>query len=205
MSQFEENPRAKDFDTAVSSQKSRSRGCLWIIVFGGILAVIGCVALCLGVFAFLLSMGREPYQMAVDKVTQDANVKEKLGEPIEVASWFPQGSVNVTKDQGDANLTFQIRGPNGKASVNVVARRISGKWGLTSLDVTYPDGNRQLIDVSGDGDAELDAPRWQPGGSSSGEPAVPAGTDDTQATDSSSGAEAASPSLDIKIPDLPQL
>jgi len=201
MSQFQENPWSKDFDTAVPSQRSRSRGCLWIFVFIGVLVVIGCVALCLGVFALLLRMGQEPYQMAVDKVTTDAQVKEKLGEPIEVASWFPQGSVNLTNDQGDANLTFQIRGPKGKASVNVVARRIAGKWGLTSLDVTYPDGSRQPIDVTEDGDSELDAPRWQP----EGEPAQPASPETGQPEATSEGPEATSPSLDIKIPDLPKM
>lgn len=205
MNQFEENPWSKDLDTAVPSQRSRSRGCLWIIGLISVLVVIGCIALCLGVFTLVLSMGKEPYQMAIARVTQDPEVKEKLGEPIEVASWFPQGSVSVTNDQGDANLTFQIRGPKGKASVNVVARRISGKWGLTSLDVTYPDGSRQLIDVSGEGDTELDAPRWQPGGDSPTEPAEPAASGDTQAKDSASGEEPPSPSLDIKIPDLPKM
>jgi hypothetical protein len=201
MSQFQENPWSKDFDATVPTQRSRSRGCLWILVFIGVLVVIGCVALCLGVFALLLRMGQEPYQMAVDKVTKDAQVKGQLGEPIEVASWFPRGSVNLTNDHGDANLTFQIRGPKGKASVNVVARKITGKWGLTSLDVTYPDGSRQPIDVSEDGDSEMDAPRWQP----EEEPAQPASSETGQSEAPSRDDEAPSPSLDIKIPDLPKM
>lgn len=204
MSQFQENSRSNDFGETVPPERSQRRGCLWILVFVGALVIIGCVALCLGVFAVLLSMGREPYQMAVRMVTQDAQVKEKLGEPIEVASWFPQGSVHVQNDQGDANLTFQIRGPQGKATVNVVARKIKGKWGLTSLDVTFLDGTRQSIDVSAEGDSELDAPQWQPGTQvpmeSQSEGAEPSPPKDQPGEEGP-----APPSLEVKIPEVPNL
>ncbi|HOA52690.1 MAG: cytochrome c oxidase assembly factor Coa1 family protein [Thermogutta sp.] len=205
MSQFEENSRSRDFGETVPPERSQRRGCLWILVFVGVLVIIGCVALCLGVFAVVLSMGKEPYQMAVRLVTQDAQVVEKLGKPIEVASWFPQGSIHVRGDQGDANLTFQIRGPQGKATVNVVARRIKGKWGLTSLDVTYPDGTRQPIDVSAEGDSELDAPQWQPGAQVPTESTQPAGEEPSQSEDQGREEGPAPPSLEVKIPELPKL
>jgi len=205
MSQFEENPWSKDADTTFSPKRSQRRGCLWIFIFVGVLVLIGCVALCLGVFALVLQLGKEPYQMAVNKVTQDAQVKEKLGEPIEVASWFPLGSVNIRNDQGDANLTFQIRGPKGKATVNVVARRIARKWGLTSLDVTYADGTRQSIDVSGEGDSEMDAPRWQPEEPVPMEPPKPENAETTDSEEKQGRDETKPPSLDVTIPELPKL
>ena len=205
MNQIPENPWSKEFDTTVSPQKSQRRGCLWIFIFIGVLVLIGCVALCLGVFALVLQLGKEPYEMAVNKVKQDAQVKEKLGEPIEVAGWFPQWSVNVKNDQGAANLTFQIRGPKGKATVNVVARRIGGKWGLTSLDLTYADGTRQSIDVSGEGSTEMDAPRWQPDVPAPMEPPKPENGEATQSEEKQSGEEKNPPALDVKIPELPKL
>lgn len=206
-------PAARSDEQATRARQRR--GCLWFFIFAAILLLVALIALWLIIMALAAKKGGEPYRIALTAVQDDAQVKQRLGEPIRSASWLPQGSINVSDDRGDANLTFRVQGPKGKATVNALARRIGGQWGLTSLTVTYPDGEREVIDVSGAGGSELEAPRWQPAGeppagpapgpssqegASSAEEAAPAG----EIPESTPATEAAPPSLELKIPEVPQ-
>lgn len=175
--------------------------------WGWILAAIGTLVLLVAAVVIVIAItmiGRragEALHLAMQKIRQDPAVVERLGEPIQVASWFPTGSVHTSGDRGEANLTFSIRGPNGKAVVQLLARRIAGKWALTSLEVTFPDNERHTVDVAGEGDADLDAPRWQAGASAEGERAgglqAPAQAPSLPSPDVSIPA----PSVDIKVPE----
>lgn len=188
------------------------QGCLRFVIFAAILVL---VALCFIIPRLVAKKGGEPYRMALTAVQDDPQVKQRLGEPIRSASWLPQGSIDVSDDWGDANLTFRVQGPKGKATVNVLARRIAGQWGLTSLTVTYPDGQRQQIDVSESGGSELEAPRWQPGAESPAGPAAGPSPEESpsntvegapagQTPQSTPATEPAPPSLELKIPEVPQ-
>jgi len=163
--------REDEFSQDVSLPRRRhTSGCgcvtaiLAVIGLVVVLVILLCAGIILGVGVFGMR-ALPPYQTALKKVQNDPQVREKLGEPIESASWIPLGSFKVENDSGSANLTFKVSGPKGKAEVNVIARMIAGKWGLTTLTVTYADGTRQELDVSDTGDDEMDAPKWAPGAS----------------------------------------
>ena len=102
----------------------------------------------------------EPYQMALEQAKKDAQVVERLGEPIN-DTWRVGGEVFVEGDRGEANLNFELVGPKGKASARTQARRIEGKWGLTTLEVTFDDGQRISVETAAHEGME-DAPAWPP-------------------------------------------
>ncbi|GAB4129781.1 MAG: hypothetical protein Kow0040_06480 [Thermogutta sp.] len=202
--------REDEFSQDVSlPRRQHSSGCGCITA---ILAVIGLVVvlailLCAGIFLGVGVLGMRslsPYKTALQKVQNDPQVREKLGEPIEAASWIPMGSVKVENNSGSANLTFKVRGPKGQAEVNVIGRMIAGTWGLTTLTVTYPDGTRQELDVSDTGNEEMDAPQWAPGGGAEG---APAGNEINSAAPPDSNQKddepAPGPEINLEVPAVP--
>ena len=139
------------------------RNWLWfvpLVLLGlGVLCASCCGGILLTVFGVLRSS--EPYVMALEQVQNDPKVIERLGEPIEPASWAPSGNIHVSNGRGDASLRFDVKGPRGTAHVSTQARRIDGQWGLTTLEVTFDDGTRLSLDTGTD-DALDDAPPWTP-------------------------------------------
>lgn len=103
----------------------------------------------------------EPYKMALQQVQQDAQVVERLGNPVTDAEWFPTGNVNEEGDRGTATLHFAVAGPNGNAQVIAQARRVDAQWGLTMLNVTFGDGERLSLDTRSESGLG-DAPVWSP-------------------------------------------
>jgi len=145
------------------AQRRSSRGCLWLIVAIPVILILVCGGIFGGIFVLVVGTIRssEPYQMALEQVQRDPQVIERLGEPIEDATVFPTGNVNVANDRGTANLQFAVKGPKGRADVSTQARRAGGKWGLTKLDVTFGDGQRASLDTEPEG-GPGDAPTWPP-------------------------------------------
>ena len=140
-----------------------ARNWLWFIPTGCLAVLLVCGGLCAGV-AFW-GVGRikhlEPYKMAFAQVRNDAQVIERLGQPIEDATLVPSGEVNFQNDRGDANFGFKVAGPNGRANVRAQARLIDGIWGLSTLEVTFDDGQRISLPVGADAGLD-DAPMWSP-------------------------------------------
>lgn len=100
----------------------------------------------------------DAYRMGLEKVQQDPTVLAQLGEPIRTVNWFPGGILEADR----ADLHFPIVGPKGRAQIGLQARRLSGTWGLASLEVTFSDGKRHSIDTSEAGGLD-EAPKWSPG------------------------------------------
>jgi len=105
----------------------------------------------------------EPYKLAWEEVRYHPRVVEKLGEPIEEAS-FPTGQFHIENGSGEARLFFQIRGPKGTADVESDCRRVQGEWGGT-VTVKFPDGERLPLQI-GSPRALSGAPLFTPGGES---------------------------------------
>lgn len=84
--------------------------------------------------------GSEPYVMALDRVRNDAEVQEALGEPIKEASFMPMGNFEQKNDSGKAEFQFDVAGPKGKAHVKTRAVMDSGKWTTTELEVDVVGG-----------------------------------------------------------------
>lgn len=141
------------------------RNWLWVVPSGCLLMLLLLVLCCAGIFGGLLytMKSSEPYQMALEQVRTNPKVIESLGEPIQEVGWFPSGSVEIENDRGDARFDFDIAGPKGKGHVRTQARRIAGKWGLTTLEVTGPDGQRVPLETApAEAGGMEDAPRWKP-------------------------------------------
>jgi hypothetical protein len=102
----------------------------------------------------------EPYKAAWGRVQNDPQVIAQLGQPIHEVWLPPSGSVYGE----NANLTFKIEGPKGRAAVQADARRFAGKWELRVLNVTFADQKRISIDTASGEAGEGDAPRWTPSG-----------------------------------------
>lgn len=130
------------------------------LVYGTVLVLV-CAGLGAGfVYAkFGAIRASEPYRMALEQVQKDPQVVQQLGEPVEDITWLPGGLIE--KECGTANLHFTVAGPKGRAQVGTQARCINGTWGLVTLDVNLPNGQRKSLDT---GDAGPDeAPKWSPG------------------------------------------
>lgn len=126
-------------------------GCFGFLICGGLLAV----AIVFGVFKLIKTS--TPYQLAVARAKADPQVIAALGTPIE-EGLIPTGNVNVNNGSGNANLQIPISGPNGKATIHVVATEQSSTWTIKDIDVTV-DGAAQPIKLS---PAAPDAPAEQP-------------------------------------------
>lgn len=149
-----------------------SRNWLWFVPLLFVLLFLLCAGLCVGVIgtAFVTLKHSEPYRVALERVQQDPQVIQRLGEPIREASWVPVGEVHTEDGGGSANLSFRVAGPKGEADVRTEARRRGGQWETTVLEVTFPDGKRLSLDVGGDDEA----PKFQGGNSPKLNPNGPA-------------------------------
>jgi hypothetical protein len=124
-----------------------ARNWWWVLL----LIILACFALCGGVLYKLIwfdaasRRASDPYQMAMKVLSEDVQVTEKLGEPIQ-DTWSNAGYINETGDSGEAKFFFPVSGSKEGVvgRVEVFARRIDGKWGLTVLKVIFPD---EEIDV----------------------------------------------------------
>jgi hypothetical protein len=136
----------------------------------------------------------EPYRMALTRVRQDVHVVERLGEPIRDTEWFPTGGTTSEGDRLEARYNFTISGPKGSADVSTVARCIEDQWGLTTLDVRFPDG-RHSVRV-GSGEDLQAAPKFSP--------QAPPESPETKQDDSGPGDSVGpAPDINIDIPGVP--
>jgi Cytochrome oxidase complex assembly protein 1 len=102
------------------------------------------------------------YITALNEIRKDPTVIEKLGEPIETVRIFPGGRVESTGNGEQASFFFDVAGPKGSASVNVISRMVDGTWGFTKVELTFEDQKRidlaqKLQQAAGD-----DTPRFDP-------------------------------------------
>ena len=143
----------------------------WFVPTAVLVPILICAGVCAGFFGVVVAAlkSSEPYQTALKRVQADPQVIERLGQPIRDASWVPSGSVNIRNGGGNANLMFKVAGPKGSASVRTEARRIQGKWGTTTLEVTFAGEKPIPLDT---GASDEDAPKFHPSGGSPG-PSAP--------------------------------
>lgn len=109
-----------------------------LVVIGlPICACGGCIAVAfLGATGMMTSS--EPYQTALESARSNDLVIEKLGEPIEETS-IPQGSINLSDDSGDCDLTIPIKGPNGSGTIRVRGTKSGGVWTYDEIVVEIGD------------------------------------------------------------------
>ncbi len=133
-----EPPRA-----AAAPRQQGRRGCLWIAIPAGcvvILLVCGGfgAALFFGVMAALKNS--EPYQRAIDLAQANPEVRQTLGEEI-TPGWAISGSINVSNDQGDVDMTIPLSGSQGSGQVRIRGRKANGRWNYDQIEFTDSAGN----------------------------------------------------------------
>lgn len=134
-------------DHPVPVSRGSNRGWLWIAIL--IVLVGGCVASisCGGIFALVFGILRNstPYQMALSEVQDDERLQDRLGEPIVEASWFPTGNISRGGGRGNASLSFDVSGPEGRATIYVDAQMEAGRWRLTRLEADIQHRERLTL------------------------------------------------------------
>jgi hypothetical protein len=88
------------------------------------------------------------YKQAMAKATEDLQVREQIGEPVQSA-WILRGQLHVNGRSGDADLSIPISGPRGEGLIRAVAYKTEGVWRFTYLQVciTGQSGNIDLLSV----------------------------------------------------------
>jgi len=82
---------------------------------------------------------------ALDLAKANPQVVERLGEPLEIG-WLMSGNISFENDEGSADYSIPISGPNGKGKLFVEAYREDSEWVFEELFVRI-DGDR--IDLVG--------------------------------------------------------
>src|SRR5690242_14104430 len=103
------------------------RNWFWAVPVGCLVPFVCCCGgpLLLGYFAMLSIKSSEPYKEAVARAQESKAVEDALGTPIQV-SFVVQGTINVTNDGGDADLTIPLFGPKGAGVLHVVGTKAAG-------------------------------------------------------------------------------
>jgi hypothetical protein len=123
-----------------------------------------------GIFAGVMYVGAQrkinskPYQIALDVVKNSKRVQDKLGTPVEHASWFPGGELNdASPERANAKFYFQVSGPKGSAQVNVEAHAVKADdWGIDVLQVDLDNGSSDKVSLKDEIKVVDDAPPFVP-------------------------------------------
>lgn len=122
-----------------------TRNWKWLIAA----AVVGGVAL---VAAFVFSLlgalrSSDAFKGAVARVNASPAAVEVLGTPIEPGLFF-SGHIQVSGGgSGKADLAIPVKGPNGDATIYVVATKSAGEWRFDRLVVEVA-ATKARIDLS---------------------------------------------------------
>lgn len=122
------------------------RNWIWVVPGCGCLGLILVVVFGLGAAFFGVKSVFEsssPYKHAVELAKTNPEIVELLGEPIETDGMM-NGNISVQNDSGSANFSVPLKGPNGKATLVVLAERFDGEWVYEGLYVTIKESQERI-------------------------------------------------------------
>jgi hypothetical protein len=114
-------------------------GCLTgIVLLGGFVVVL---------FAVIMATFRssDVYKQAIARAESDPQVRELIGEPMRQQGLIT-GQLNVSGNEGSADMSIPIAGPRGKGFIGFVAAKNSGVWRFSRLQVNVT-GQASPIDL----------------------------------------------------------
>lgn len=120
---------------------SSNKRLLWVIPAG----CLGMTFCCGGLFVVIAGVvfgaikSSDVYTEAVKRATEDAQVKQVLGEPVE-PGYLPRGDIKINNDSGSANLIIPLSGPRGSATLYAEATKTAGRWNYSRLEVVPATG-----------------------------------------------------------------
>jgi len=84
-----------------------------------------------------------PYETGMENLLKNELVIDQLGEPIETNGMF-QGNINYENDNGTADLKIPVKGPNGEATLLIIAEKTGDNWTYQTMKVTFEDSNEEV-------------------------------------------------------------
>jgi hypothetical protein len=117
----------------------------WIKLLAGVFLFF--LLLGFGIFALVMGAIRSSYAAteSVLRAQSSPLIVQLLGSPIK-EGWFVGGSINVTTDAGDADLSVPISGPKGEGTIYVTGHKSAGTWSYSQMLVAIK-GNSEKIDL----------------------------------------------------------
>jgi hypothetical protein len=122
-----------------------SRNWKWFLPVGCLLPILFCGGFITTIFIVVFGAikSSEPYQHALVQARANPAVIAALGTPIEPGT-FPSGTINIINSSGNADLTIPIAGPNGSATIYVIATKSAGQWTYTTLEVQPANSTNRI-------------------------------------------------------------
>lgn len=71
-------------------------------------------------------------------VAADPRVVSEVGNPVTADPDSVGGNLRIDRDEGEANLRFDLGGPRGRTQVRVNAERVNGVWKLETVNLSAP-------------------------------------------------------------------
>ncbi len=119
--------------------KKRTNWLLWLLL--GAMVVVGLPILaCAGIAWVGYGAVKAPVNAAVAALNADPQITAKLGTPITAGSSLDISNYNNDNGNGSAELSFNVSGPNGSASVEGSMALTAGTWRPEQLLVRCDDG-----------------------------------------------------------------
>jgi hypothetical protein len=112
-----------------------SRNWKWIVPVGCLTPILVCggfLTLIL-VFVFGLIRSSEPYTHSLEAARANPGLREAIGAPME-PDFLVTGSIETSGPSGTAELAYGLTGPDGEATVYVIARKQAGQWEYRTLE-----------------------------------------------------------------------
>ncbi len=118
---------------------------VWKIVIILLLAVVllvgGCVLTCIWGSVAFTGLVMQPINAFVEEANTDTRITERLGSPVELVPFAESGQFSSNSVNDRADITFQMKGPNGTATANGKMEKVNGTWRSLDMTVTFSDGS----------------------------------------------------------------
>jgi hypothetical protein len=127
----------------------------WVVPAGGCLVVICVFFFFVGSMFFgLTSMLKEsgPYQTAVELASENDEVIQLLGEPLEMGTMM-KGNINYNNGDGKVHFSIPISGSKSSGDVLVIGTKTGdADWVYETLEVSSDDSTEtiNLLETTGD-------------------------------------------------------
>ena len=88
----------------------------------------------------------EPYKTALNAAQTHPAAIAALGEPVK-PGLLPTGKINLTGNEGDADIAVPVSGPKAKGKVYIVGTKSAGKWTYTTFELAL-EGQEERIPLN---------------------------------------------------------
>ena len=84
----------------------------------------------------------DPYRLTVDYLSDHPQLEQPLGLPVSPSGWWTTGNIDLTNDEGWAELSFEVEGRKANGTVFVYLNKAQGEWMIRQLNVFTTDGQQ---------------------------------------------------------------